>query len=70
MNDAIHGLSAREKLLHERLSKLHTEYETMRKCISATQGMQARMGELVLQGEQAVEVLLEYIEWNKERSSS
>jgi hypothetical protein len=69
MNDgALYLLSARERLLHERLSKLHTEYETMRKCLSATQGMQARMGELVRQGEQAVEVLLECIEEKKEPS--
>ena len=68
MNGALYLLSARERLLHERLSKLHTEYETMRKCLSATQGMQARMGELVRQGEQAVEVLLECIEERKEHS--
>jgi hypothetical protein len=68
MNGALYLLSARERLLHERLSKLHTEYETMRKCLSATQGMQARMGELVRQGEQAVEVLLECIEEKKEPS--
>ena len=59
--NAIGNLSSREERLLKRMAKLHEEYATSWKCIAVTRERQARMDTLMLQGEQAVDALVEFI---------
>ena len=61
MNQALDLVSSREELLLKRMSKLHTEYAAAQRCATVTKNNQTRMEALMLQGEQAVDVLVGFI---------